>query len=54
MVTKTAAGARADENHVAALDGTLFALDGPAFLELVGGGGAIRGRLMNLYATPEG
>jgi len=30
--------------------GTLLALDGREFLDLVGGGGAIRGRLLGLYA----
>ena len=35
----------------AASDGTLLELDGPDFLELVGGSGALRGRLLGLYAT---
>ena len=35
----------------ATTDGTLLALDGPEFLELVGGGGALRGRLLGLYAS---
>jgi MFS family permease len=35
----------------AASDGTLLELDGPDFLELVGVSGALRGRLLGLYAT---
>jgi len=35
----------------AASDGILLALDGPEFLELVGGAGALRGRLLGLYAS---
>jgi len=35
----------------AAGDGILLALDGPEFLELVGGAGAFRGRLLGLYAS---
>jgi hypothetical protein len=37
--------------YPATTDGSLLALDGPAFLELVGGGGAIRGRLQSLDAS---
>jgi MFS family permease len=35
----------------AAADGTLLELDGQDFLELVGASGALRGRLLGLYAT---
>jgi len=35
-------------------DATLAALDAPAFLELVGGGGSLRSRLLGLYAAPAG
>jgi MFS family permease len=34
--------------------GVLLALDGPAFLELVGGPGALRGRLLGLYSSNPG
>ena len=44
-------GAPRSATVTAASDGTLLALDGPAFLELVGGGGALRGRLLGLYAS---
>ena len=30
-------------------DGVLLALDGPAFLDLVGGPASVRGRLLELY-----
>jgi MFS family permease len=44
-------GAPRSATVTAASDGTLLALDGPEFLELVGGGGALRGRLLGLYAS---
>ncbi len=37
----------------ATADGTLLSLDGPEFLDLVGAGGAIRGRLLGLYSAPS-
>jgi MFS family permease len=42
-------GAPRSATVAATTDGTLLALDGPEFLDLVGGGGAIRGRLVGLY-----
>ena len=36
----------------ATTDGSLLVLDGPEFLELVGGGAAVRARLLGQYARP--
>ena len=45
-------GAPRSATVTATVDGTLLALDGPEFLDLVGAGGAIRGRLLGLYTAP--
>jgi len=39
---------------IATSDGVLLALEGPDFLELVGGPGALQGRLLGLYSSNPG
>jgi len=45
-------GAPRSATVTATTDGSLLVLDGPEFLELVGGGAAVRARLLGQYARP--
>jgi len=45
-------GSRRTATVTAETDGLLLELDGPDFLALVGGEGAVRARLLGLYAAP--
>jgi MFS family permease len=44
-------GAPRSASVIATSDGVLLALEGPDFLELVGGSGAVQGRLLGLYGS---